>query len=155
MKYVIAIPIIFFFFACSSGPDNKQQSYLNNTAAVQMGNIPFNLSSAKVVSSIIRPKDHQTILILTDKKAKTAKSNLANKNDFVQDAKWLIIYWQQKDDTVWIGARIPGKFLFTDLIQFNNNDFIIRRYDSSGKILKLDDIEKKKISSLLLSVKQL
>ncbi|HAB53341.1 MAG TPA: hypothetical protein DCE80_14415 [Ignavibacteriales bacterium] len=73
----------------------------------------------------------------------------------MQGAKWLIIYWQQKDDLVWIGARIPGKFLYTDLIQFNNNDFIIRRYDSSGKILKLDNAEKKKISTLLLSAWQL
>ncbi|KAF0158778.1 MAG: hypothetical protein A2499_14465 [Stygiobacter sp. RIFOXYC12_FULL_38_8] len=155
MKYIIAIPILFFFFSCSSDTDNKQQSYLNNTATVQIGNIPFDLSSAKVVSSIIRHKDHHTILILTDKKSQTTKNNLSNGNAFVQGAKWLIIYWQQKDDLVWIGARIPGKFLYTDLIQFNNNDFIIRRYDSSGKILKLDNAEKKKISTLLLSAWQL
>ena len=155
MKYIIPILISLLFVACSSNYDQQQQSYLNNNAAFKIGNIPFDFNSSKVVSSIIRPKDHQTILILSEKTSQSANTGMSNQNRFIPGTKWLLVYWQQKDDPVWIGARIPGKFLYTDIVQFNSDDFTINRYDSSGKQIQLDTNEKEKAEQFVLEVKPL
>ena len=80
---------------------------------------------------------------------------MSNQNRFIPGTKWLLVYWQQKDDPVWIGARIPGKFLYTDIVQFNSDDFTINRYDSSGKQIQLDTNEKEKAEQFVLEVKPL
>jgi len=153
MKHIIFISIFFFFFACNSNPKYQSQSYLNDAAAVQITDIPFNLESAKLVSSVIRPNDKQTILVLSE--ATTPNKDISNKTNFQKGIKWLIIYWEQTDDPVWIGARIPGQYLFADLVQFNEDGFTFNRYNNSGRLLRLNENERQIISEFILSIEQI
>ncbi|MHB1922674.1 MAG: cytochrome P460 family protein, partial [Chitinophagaceae bacterium] len=87
--------------------------------------IPFDLDSSKFISSFINPKTQTLHLILSSDGPGNNKSGNQSRSKL---KKWLVMSWKEKDDPVWIGAKVPAKLLQADLIQFNGKNYQSTNY---------------------------
>jgi len=108
--------------------------------------IPIDITNLKVINTISRSDQKETILLLADSTYIKEYYKSTNHNQISQKGTVLALYWNEIDDPVWVGAKIHGEYLYTDLIIFNDSYINIKRFDEKGSNIKL---EKKDINNII------
>jgi len=145
MKY-LAILLFFIFASCHA---KKDESNINIDASPVINQIPFVFKKAKVINTIIKPIEKQTLLILADSLfANEYESKMIDSLN-INNGTLLVLYWEQKSDPVWIGAKIPGNYLYADLVGFNHGMIDVKRYDKQGRKTTIDEKEIKNTIQLI------
>lgn len=104
--------------------------------------IPIDINKLKVINTISRPEQKETILLLADSTYIKEYYHSNSNNQITQKGTVLVLYWNEINDPVWIGAKIHGKYHYADLIIFNKTNINIKRYDYKGSniVLKKEDV---------------
>lgn len=141
MKKIIVL-IVFITFGCNETSKNSNTEF----SSIK---IPFDINKFKVINTISKPIKKETILLLADSTYIKEYYKSSN-NQINQKGTVLVLYWNEINDPVWIGAKIHGEYLFADLIIFNDYDVNITRYNEKGLKIKL---EKEDINNIVAITK--
>ena len=97
---VLVLPAILLMLSCRTKPDTDQ--LLNKKAAVPKA-FSWNPEGFKVINTAFNRKSHTT-------------STLYGKYQSGKETR-ILLTWQQEEDSHWLGARIPGKFLSAERLE--------------------------------------
>lgn len=130
---------------------SKESSYINVTASVSIPGIPFNIEQGFFLNQYADPSSRTTSWILAD----SGFINGQSVSDFTTATgrgKLCVVHWSQTPDPVWIGARIPGRFLWADVLMYEGDTLIIKHYLPNGTTELPNELYRKKIKSLLQEI---
>ncbi len=115
----------------------------NSAIGVSSIKIPIDITNLRVINTISRPEQKETILLLADSTyiKEYYKSN--TENQINRKGTVLVLHWNEINDPVWIGAKIHGEYLYADLLVFNDSDVNIKRYNEKGVLVNLKKEELK------------
>lgn len=129
--------------------DSKRRRYINEAASVYVQGIPFSIERAIFLTQYTNPSSRTTSWVLGDSSFIYHQQTLAH---FLSDGgkdKLCILHWSQKDDPVWIGARIPGRFLWADLLMYEMDTLVVKQYHPNRVTLAANESYKMEVESLL------
>jgi hypothetical protein len=110
----------------------------NSSFGVSSIKIPIDITNLRVINTISRPEQKETILLLAD--STYIKEYYKSNTDKQINRKGtvLVLYWNEINDPVWIGAKIHGEYLYADILVFNDSNVNIKRYNEKGSIVNLE-----------------
>jgi hypothetical protein len=149
LKRCVSIFMIVGFSVACKYP--TQSAYINERAAVSLPGLPFALDTAVFLNQYSNPFSRITSWILADS-GFAANESIDRILRTRTNRKLCILHWVQTDDPVWIGARIPGTFLGADLLMYERNELVIKRYKPGEKVADASAEYKKELQVLLSDV---
>jgi len=153
MKYLIISFTTLFIGSCSGDPKSSQKSYMNDQAEIAYaGVLPFDIRSAQLVGTMITEDERHAVLVWADSIAYSARVSHPRLTSPAANSNWLLLHWKQTDDPVWIGARIPGAYLYADHVQYDGKRFFYLRYNSRGERIDLTADEEQKTARLFSTI---
>jgi hypothetical protein len=143
--------VLLFTCILHSCADHERSSYVNEEASLSIPGLPFSIAEGVLLSQYAIPSTRTTSWLLADSgfvKNQSVAGFLSGKGQ----GKLCILHWSQTNDPVWIGARIPGKFLRADVIMFESGKLVIKQYNSYGVVVPANENYKKELVALLKEV---
>lgn len=91
---------------------------LFNTSAKLEASLPYPVLSWTPLTTLVdRSQQHQSILFANDIAATAARANQA----YPSGAMVGLVTWQQRADPHWFGARIPGRPVSVEFVEFSGS----------------------------------
>lgn len=131
---------------------SERISYLNTEASVSITGMPFSIEKGVFLNQYINPSSRTTSWLLADSAFVHDHQSLNQFFSANRKEKLCILHWSQTDDPVWIGARIPGQFLWADLLMFESDTLVIKQYKPNGEVMAANELYKKELERTLLEV---
>lgn len=131
--------------------DGERVRYINNEASVPLPQMPFEPEQAVLLNQYATPSSRTTSWVLADSTF-IHNHSLVDFFEVSGEGKLCILHWSQANDPVWIGARIPGRFLGADLMMYENNKLVIRQYKPNAVVTTASESYRKEIEGLLKQI---
>jgi hypothetical protein len=131
--------------ACQS---NRKSSYINEEASVSIPGLSFSVQGARFLNQFVNPSARTISWLLADS-GFVQNGSLAGFFSTGGKHTLCLLHWSQTDDPVWIGARIPGRFIRADLITYENGMLVVKQYQPNGMTVMASERYKEEIEKLL------
>lgn len=145
--YFLLLTIGFAVSACGS---KERIASIHYEAAVSIPQMPFDLQSAVYINQYTKPSDRTASWLLGD--SVFINQTLTRFFESGNEGRLCVLHWSQINDPAWIGARIPGECLGADLLMYENNELVVRRYTPTGEARLADEDYRKELLELLNQV---
>jgi hypothetical protein len=143
--------LILFAVLLHSCQYSKRSSYINEAASVSIPEMPFDIEQGYFLSQYTNPSPRITSWVMADSGFIRSQA-LASFFTVSGEGKLCILHWSQTDDPVWIGARIPGRFLWADLITYESDTLVIKQYGPNGMVVAANESYKREVEGLLKEI---
>lgn len=139
IKVFVYISLFLFAYSCNNNKEN-----INKDASLTfLGELPENPLLLNPINFSINKKEHTMSTLYGNKTAFEFKKNNTT-NLYPKGSVLYEVTWNQKDDDVWFGGKIPKNIKSIERIEFHDNPQPFYEYYIANPMrkVKLDSIKK-------------
>jgi len=140
------------FIILNSCNNRNIGSHINLQASLNGIEMPFNVEQSIFLNQYTNPASGVTSWIIADSSFVKHHKTISHFLDNGGEGNLSILHWSRTDDPEWIGARIPGKLIFADLLMYENDSFVVKQQYPGGRITTASGIYKKELEQVLRNV---
>lgn len=137
------VNLLFILWACGACTTSPDRAYVNHRANVSLSADQLDLQSAVLLNFIVDQKAGQGTLIYG-----TPDFMAGMDSGRPLEGKVVLIHWAQAEDEVWMGARIPGQFLYADWVSYAIGSEQVGRIFPDGSAGSLTEADQARILQL-------